>query len=489
MKPTAGFVKGTVREMVEQKRKVDFTQGKLFFKILWFILPIVATNLLQAFYSSADMMIVSLSADANAVGAVGTTTSFISLIVHAFIGFSVGANVVVARNIGAGDESGRKKAIHTALLIAVFFGVVGAVVGAGISRAVLMAMGNRGSLLELGVRYTYFYFLGVPFLALTNYLIAIFRAKGDSKTPLTVLLFAGLVNVGLDLFFVLALKTSVEGVAVATVIANVFSCLVLLIKLKKTGDFSFKSLKIELKALKDIIFIGFPAAIQGTLAYFSNMLIQSSIVTVNNLVCSPDSDYQAVVNGCAAGRSLSHFVHTAQNGVYQGVITFTSQNIGANKPKRVYKIMSICCLFTTSIGLSLAMLIFLFKAPLLALYGVTVGTAGSLQSIAYQAATTHLLFVCLPYFLNGLLEVGIGTLRGMGKSTLSMILSFVGVCVLRILWILVVFPLRQTLEVVYICYPITWIITAIAVFVCVFALLNQKIKLNEVKNESSNVGK
>lgn len=462
--------------MVAQKAKADFTQGKLFLKILWFVLPIVATNLLQTFYNAADMMVVSLSSEANAVGAVGTSASFTHLIVNIFIGFSVGANVVVARNIGADDEEGKQKSIHTALIIGLFFGLVGAGVGIAVSRMVLTAMGNTGSLLALSVKYTRFYFAGVPFLALTNYLIAIFRAKGDSKTPLIVLSLAGLVNVGLNLVFVLVFKMSVEGVALATSIANLLSFIVLLTKLKKDGDFSLKHLKVEMKAFKDIVFIGVPAALQGAIVSLSNMLIQSSIVTVNNNVCPQGSNYQPVVSGCAAGSNLSAFVYTAQNAVYQGAITFTSQNIGANKPKRVYRIMGVCCLLSTLVGISLATPIFLCRAPLLALYGVPVGAVGSLEEIAFNVATTQLSFVCVPYFLCGIMEVGSGALRGMGKSTLSMVLMLVGSCLLRVVWLLTVFPLKQTLEMVYICYPMTWIITSIAMFVCAFAVLKKKIK-------------
>lgn len=465
--------------MVAQKQKVDFTQGKLFAKIFWFVLPIVVTNLLQTFYNAADMMVVSLSSETNAVGAVGTTSSFIHLIVNVFIGFSVGANVVVARNIGAGDEMGKQKAIHTALLIGLFFGIVGAGVGIAISRWVLTVMGTTGNLLDLAVKYTYFYFAGVPFLAVTNYLIAIFRAKGDSKTPLVVLSLAGLVNVGLNLLFVLAFKLSVEGVALATAIANLLSFIVLLVKLKKDGDFSFKQLKVNKKALKDIVFIGLPAAIQGAIISLSNILIQSSIVTVNNNVCPLDSTYQPVVNGCAAGSNLSNFVYTAQNAVYQGAITFTSQNMGANKPRRVYKIMGICCLLSSMFGIFLATTIFLLRVPLLSLYGVPVGEVGSLEELAFNAATTQLLFVCLPYFLCGIMEVGSGALRGMGKSTLSMILMLVGSCLLRVVWLLTVFPLKQTLEMVYICYPVTWILTSIAMFICAFVNIRKKIKYGE----------
>ncbi|MBQ8657941.1 MAG: MATE family efflux transporter [Clostridia bacterium] len=466
--------------MTKTKNKISFTEGKLFSKILLFVLPIVATNLLQTLYNAADMMVVSLSDEVNAVGAVGTTGSFVSLIVNIFIGFSVGANVVVARYIGAGEKEKARRAAHTALLVGLFFGVVGAAIGASVSRLVLKAMGNTGNLLDLAVKYTYFYFAGVPFLALTNYLIAIFRAKGDSKTPLIVLALAGLLNVGLNLFFVLALGMSVEGVALATSISNLVSFLALLWKLARDKEglaFSFKLLKLHKKELKDIVYIGFPSALQSTLFCISNMLIQSSIVTVNNAVSPPESKYQPVVNGCAAGTNISNFVYTAQNAVYQGALTFTSQNIGANKPKRVYPIIGCCCAIVSVIGICLSSLIFLFKDPLLALYGVVDGAEGSLEAIAMEAATTQLIYNNLPYFLCGIMEVGSGVLRGLGNSVSSMVISLVGSCLLRVVWLLTVFPAYPTIATIYLCYPITWALTATVLHSCAILVIRRKIKL------------
>ncbi len=465
--------------MTAEKKKVDFTQGKIFPMLILFVLPIVATNLLQMFYNAADMMAVSLSHEANAVGAIGTTTSFVHLIVNVFIGFSVGANVVVAKHIGANDKEKTQRAVHTSLIMAVIFGVVGAGLGIAVSRPILQAMGNTGSLLDLAVKYTYIYFAGVPFLALTNYLIAIFRAKGDAKTPLIVLSLAGLVNVGLNLFFVLVAKLSVEGVAIATATANLLSFVVLLIKLRKDKDFttfSFKRLKIERKSFGEIIRIGLPAAIQGGLFSLSNMLIQSSIVTVNNNLCPAGIDYQPVVNGSAAAGNLEGFVYTSMNAVYQGAITFTSQNMGAKKPERVKPIMYNCFLLTTLIGVLMGAFVLLLKAPLLSLYGVIAGAEGSVEALAMQSATIRLWIVCAPYFLCGTMEVCTGVLRGLGKSLTSTVIALVGSCLLRVVWLLTVFPARQTLQTVFMCYPITWTLTTLTGFVVIQMLLKRIIK-------------
>ncbi len=465
-----------------QKKKMDFTEGKVFFKLLRFILPIIATNLLQMFYNAADMMVVSLSHEQNAVGAIGTTGSFINLILNIFIGFSVGANVVVAREVGAKNKEKAQNAVHTALLMAVIFGAIGVAIGLAVSRPVLRLMGNSGNLLELAVRYTYIYFLGVPFLALTNYLIAIFRAKGDSKTPLVVLTCAGLLNVGMNLFFVLVAGLSVEGVAIATALANVASCVIMLIKLHKDQDyttFSFKRLKIERKAFRDIVVNGVPAGIQGALFSLSNMLIQSSIVTVNNQLVPAGSEYAPVVNGSAAAGNIEGFVYTAMNAVYQGAITVTSQNIGAKKAKRVKRILYSCLLAVFSVGVIMSGLAYLLRYPLLGLYGVKGGAEGSVEALALKAAITRFNIIVLTYFLCGLMDVCSGVLRGMGKAIVSTVISLVGACLLRVIWLWTVFPAYPTLEIIFISYPITWVITAVCAFIMIQFLLKKLIKAQE----------
>ncbi len=455
--------------MVKVRKETSFTEGGIFFKLLMFILPVVATNLLQAFYNAADMIVVSFSAEENAVGAIGTTTAFINLIVNIFIGFSVGANVVVARQIGARNREQTQKAVHTSLLMAVIFGILGMVMGLVTAKPVMAWMGNTGSLLTLAVRYTYIYFAGVPFLALTNFLIAIFRAKGDSRTPLLVLMLAGLLNVCLNFFFVLGLGLSVEGVAIATAASNIFSTVVLLGKLKKDRDdthFSWKKLGLDKQAFWDITINGVPAGIQGALFSLSNMLIQSSVVQVNNTLC-PDSSYAPVVDGNAAATNLEGFVYTAMNAVYQGAITFTSQNVGAGKPRRIYRVLYMSLGIVTCIGALFSGLVYLLREPLLQLYGVVPAGAGSLQQLAFETAQTRFRYICLVYFMCGCMDVCSGTLRGLGKSVTAMLISLVGACLLRLLWIWTVFPMYPTLDTVYFSYPVSWILTGLTAFILI----------------------
>jgi len=473
--------------MVNARSNTQFTEGKIFDKLLFFVLPIVATNLLQMFYNAADMMVVSLSSESNAVGAIGTTTSFLHLVVNLFIGFSIGANVVVARGVGANDRAQVQKAVHTSLIMALLFGVRGGGIGFAVSQAVLTGMGNTGNLLELAVTYSRVYFCGVPFLALTNYLSAIFRAKGDAKTPLIALSIAGLINVLLNLFFVLVLGMSVEGVALATMSANVLSFLILLWKLAKDKDFttfSFKELRVDKASFLEIVRIGLPAGIQGALFSISNMLIQSSIVSVNNAVVPVGTKYQPIVNGNAASANLEGFVYTAMNAVQQGAVTFTGQNMGAEKPERVKPILYNCFLLSLMIGISMSAIVLLFKTPLLGLYGVKAGGEGSLERLAFEAANLRLWMICAPYFLCGLMDDCTGVLRGLGKSLLSTVIALIGSCLLRVVWIWTVFPLTPTLETVFVCYPITWTLTTAVSFAVILVLLKKQLNNKKTSTEA-----
>ncbi len=463
--------------MEKIKRKVDFTEGKVFLKILLFVLPIVATNLLQSFYNAADMMVVSLSADgSNAVGAIGTTNSFIHLVVNVFIGFSVGANVVVAREVGAKDRESVQRAVHTSLLMAVIFGIGGMALGLALTKPVLSAVGNSGKLLTLSVRYTVLYMLGVPFLALTNFLMAIFRAKGDAKTPLVVLMLAGLLNVGMNFFFVLVCDMSVEGVAIATALSNAASTVILLVKLQRDQDdatFSFRRLKIDRSAFRDIVRNGLPAGIQGALFSLSNIFIQSSIVRMDNLLKPTGTEATPVVNGNAAATNLENFIFTAMNAVYQGAITFTSQNVGAKKPERVKRITYSALAIVVAIGMSLSGTVYLLKTPLLGLYGVKDGAVGSVENLAWTSAVTRFRYICLVYFTCGSMDVLSGVLRGLGKSFTSMTISLIGACLLRLVWVWLIFPRYLTLDSIFISYPISWVLTLVATFIVIQVVLKK----------------
>ena len=457
-------------KLKSRNKTMDLTEGPLLSKMIRFVLPLMATNFLQTFYNAADMMVVSLSSETNAVGAIGATGSLTTLIVNLFMGFAVGTNILVARYLGAKDHERVKKTVHTSILMSLIFGGVAVIIGLLASRLILRMMGADGKILDLATLYTKIYFCGAPFLAATNYLSAIFRAKGDTETPLMVLSVSGIINVLLNLLFVLGLGMSVEGVAIATAIANLLSSLTLFFILSKDDGLckvSFDKLKIDGGAFAGIVREGLPAGIQGSLFSFSNIIMQSSVFRVNNALVGAASEYAPVVNGAAATANLESFINTAINSIYQSTITFTSQNFGAKKYKRIKKIMVTSALFSMGIGVAISGLMIIFRAPMLSLYGVKDGIEGSMDQLAFRAALTRMVCVTAPYFLLGFMNVTTGVMRGLGKTMTSTVISLIGACLLRIFWIYSVFeffpPLDPfpTLAMVYLSFPITWIITGV----------------------------
>lgn len=452
------------------------TEGPLFSKILIFVLPMMATNLLQVAYNAADMMVVSLSSEANSVGAIGLTGPFVNLILNLFIGFAVGANVVIAKHIGAKEGGLASRVVHSSLILAVILGVFGCLIGLLVSRPVLALLGAEGNLLDLATLYTRVYFLGAPFVALTNYAVAIFRAKGDTKTPLYILTASGLVNVILNLIFVLIFGMSVDGVALATVISNVMSSVLLILCLSRSDDdcrFEWKKLGMDRRSLRDIIRVGLPAGIQSALFSFSNMMIQSSILRVNDIL-APGSVYEPVVDANAAVSNLNGFIYTATNSVCQASVAFTSQNVGAGRYDRVKKVLINCYAITITVGLIASSLIMILNRPLLSLYGIHDGEG--LAAIAYESAMIKMSCETLPYFILAFMEVGCGVLRGLGRSMTSAVVSLIGACLLRVVWLLTVFEYFLTLESIYISYPVSWFITGAVALVMVLSVLRREEK-------------
>lgn len=429
----------------------NLLEGPLLPKIIAFVLPLMITNLLQMFYSAADMVVVGMSDVEGALGAIGTTGSMINMILNIFMGFSVGAGVTVAHNIGAGDRIATKKAVHTSLIIALIMGIVGTVIGLFISRPILVLLGDEGHILELATLYTRIYFLGAPFLSLANYMISILRATGDTKTPLYILSFTGLLNVALNLFFVLVCGMSVDGVALATVIANAVSAVLLAIRLHNDEGwirFDVADLRVDRKALGEIVRVGLPSGLQGALFSFSVMLIQSAIISVNNTVCPGGSD---IIDGAAAAGSIEGFAYVLVNAVTQAAITFTSQYYGAKKYRQLGHVVFVIQGVSVAIASLAALVIVGLRIPLSSLYVST--------PLALEASSQRLIYTIGPYCLLALMDTGSGFLRGLGKSLASTVISLTGSCLLRVFWIAFIFPAYPTLEVVYLSFPISWLLT------------------------------
>ena len=453
------------------------TEGPILRKMLLFMLPMMATNLLQILYNAADVMIAGLSSNQNAIGAVGSSGVFLSLITNIFIGFSVGADVVIARSVGAKNAERTSKAVHTAIFMSMLFGILGGAVGIAISRPMLVAMKYTGELLELSLIYCTIFLISLPFVSLTNFLAAIFRAKGDSKTPLYVLSATGLLNVLLNLLFVLGLNMTVEGVGIATAVSSATSATIMFIILSREDGpcrISLKKIRPSKREFFDIFHIGFPSGIQNSFFAVSSMLIQSSIIRVDAMIAPGVNAYSPVVRGDSAAANIENLAFAFINAVAQAAGTFTGQNVGIGDYRRVKKVLFTASLLSVVFAASASALIIVFSAPLLSLYGVQNG-ADFLAKTAYETAMIRLWFRCAPLFLISLMNTTAGVLRGLGKSVTAAAIAFVGTCVFRVAWILTVFEHFKTLESIYISYPISWILNIIAILFVVLITLRKKI--------------
>ncbi len=450
------------------KKAIEFTEGKILGKMIVFILPIIVTNFLQMFYNIADTVIVSLSAEKDAVGAVGITSPLLGFILNFITGTTVGINVVVAKYLGSKNDEDVSKSIHTSFMFMLILGGLATVLGLSFSKPILVLMGGREEFLELAVRYTRVYFLGTPFVALVNWGAAILRANGDNQTALKILSFSGITNVVLNLVFVLFLKMSVEGVAIATVVSNVVSFFFIfrhLLKQEGALKFSFKKIKIHKDVLFRILRIGVPAALEGMVISTSDMMVQSALIRVNNLMTPIGSAFQPVIKGSVAHSSLEGFIGTCTGSVATAIVVFVAQNSGAEKYDRVKRTINIGYLLMLMFTVVPVVLLTILRKPLLSLYDVVPGVEGSLEQIAYQTAMTKIKIVWIPFFIISSASVGSGALRGMGYSMLVTIINLSGVVAFRIIWINTVFNAYPTLEILLLCYPLSSLLMSIAFFI------------------------
>lgn len=453
---------------IAKLKDTDLLNGPILSKIFAFVLPMLATNLLQNFYNAADMITVGLSHVDGAIGAIGTTSAMVNCILNLFTGFAVGANVMVARSIGERSPEKTSQAVHTSMVVGAVSGLCAMAFGLLFSRKILELLGDQGHILELADLYTKIYFLGVPFISMTNFLISIFRAKGDTKTPLIVLTLTGLLNVALNLVFVLFCNMSVDGVALATAISNLASMIVLawiLAKDKGWCHLQIKKIRAEKNALKGIIYNGLPAGIQGILFSLSNMIIQSSIIGINNTQCPGGSD---IIDGNAAGASIESFAYVGTNSVCQAAVTFTSQHYGAHKFKRVGKVIRDCYLVSFLISETLAITMLIFRYPLASIYVSA--------PLAQQTAVTRIVYMLSAYFTLAAMDTGSGIVRGLNRSIISTITSLIGTCAFRIIWIATVVHAHPTLSLIYLSYPLSWTITGLCHFLVAMYVRSKMLK-------------
>ena len=431
----------------KQGYSMDMVHGPLAGKLLLFALPLMLSSLLQLLFNAADVVVVGRYAGEAALAAVGSNTSLINLLVNIFIGFSVGTNVTVARDIGAGREDDVRKSVHTSITLSLLSGLALALLGNLLARQLLVWTSSPEEVIGLSTIYLRIYFCGMPANMLYNFGAAILRAQGDTRRPLYFLAIAGVTNVALNLVFVIPMQMSVAGVALATIISQYISAaLVLLCLMRDQGvlHLDLRSLTLDKRVIRRICQVGLPAGFQGMVFSLSNVVIQSSINSFNST---------AIVAGSSASANIEGFVYAGMNALYQTNLTFTSQNYGAGECKRVDRTALLCQVYVIIIGLVRGNRAAYFGHTLAAIYAPG-------KEAVIQEAMLRLRYVCSLYFLCGIMDTMVGVLRGLGYSVVPMVVSMVGACGTRLVWVATVFQVYHTPTVLYISYPVSWFITA-----------------------------
>ncbi|WP_449073876.1 MATE family efflux transporter [Ruminococcus sp.] len=454
-----------------KKQKLDMLNGSIWNKLPVFALPIAATGILEQLFNASDIAIVGNFAQTDktaAVAAVGANSPIIGLILNLFIGIALGANVVIANAIGRDDRQTVQKAVHTSMVVSVIGGVLVAIIGEIIAEPLLTALNVPNDVLELALLYLRIYFLGMPVILLYNFEAAIFRSIGETKMPLIALTLSGILNVLFNLFFVIVLKMSVNGVATATVLANVVSAGILYIKLVKSDKYikvEFKKLRIDGKVFAKIMQIGLPAGIQSAVFAVANIVIQGAINSLGTVVIAASS----------AAFNIEIIAYNVMNSFSQACTTFVGQNFGANKLDRCKKTLFLC-LIEDAIASGTAILIVLITGKfLLSIFN----NNPEVIEIGY----TRLVIIFIAYIFSMLYEVMSGYLRGFGFSLVPAILTTVGVCVLRIIWINTVFPANRTFVTIMTAYPVSLATTAVLIFIALIIYRPSKRFANKGKEK------
>lgn len=436
-----------------KKYVIDMCSGPIVSRLLMFTGPLILSHILQLLFNAADVIVVGKYAGDNSLAAVGSVGPVTNLMINLFIGISIGANVMASRYYGAGDEKRFKLTTHTSTFVSLIGGVVLAVIGFTSAKQILTWMSSPPEVIDLATLYLRIYFLGMPAQLLYNFGSAILRAVGDTKRPMYYLTFAGVINVILNLIFVIFMHMDVAGVALATIISQTISAMLImrcLIREEGMLKLNFRELKVDRPTLIRIIQIGLPASLQGMTFSLSNIIIQASV----------NSFGATIVAGNSAAQNLEGFVYVAMNSFYQACLSFVSQNVGARKFERINKITVRAVICVTITGLVLGNLGYIFGYGLLNLY--------TDSRAVMDAGMVRMLYILCPYCLCGMMDVMVGAIRGLGYSIMPMIVSLLGACGLRLFWIFTFFQLPQfhTPQNLYVTYPVSWTITFSTHVIC-----------------------
>ena len=452
------------------KKNISIIEGHVLPNMIKYALPIMFANVLQLFYSSADMMILSnFCADSNARGSVGCTGALINLIFGVFIGLGAGVSVTLAQSIGAGDKEKSSKVVHTAFCLAVVLGAFVTVFGILMTEPLLKLNNTLPDFFDGASLYVKIFFCGSIANMIYNFFSGILRSRGDTVRPLIFSMVGGVVNVALNFIFVKFFAMGVEGVAIATIISQFISAALVIRHMCKLDDecrLDFKKLAFDIPSLKQLIKIGLPAGVQGSLFSLSNMVLQWGY---NSLGVA------AIVNANSAAMYIDGYIYNILNSFYHTCLTFCSQNFGAKRFDRVKKVCYWGVSLASVIGLLMGVAVVVFAKPLLSVFNVTD------EELGY--ATTRLIIIGLPYFLCGIMEVGSALLRSIGHSFKALIVTFIGSCVLRVAWVFTVFASFAKIEILYLSYPISWFVTAATLLLMFFFSYKQekKMLINELK--------
>ncbi len=448
--------------MNKNKYEIDMCNGSIMDKLISFALPLMLSGILQLMFNAVDIIVVGHFSSSQALAAVGSTTALINVFVNLFIGVSLGTNVLAARCYAAGKDKEMSEVVHTSILFALISGIVMAIIGVLLAKPALQLMQTPADVIDQSALYMRIYFLGMPFFMLYNYGAAVLRAVGDTKRPLMYLILSGIVNTLLNLFLVIVFRLAVAGVAISTIIAQCISCILILNCLRKSESsykLTFSGLSIKWVYLRQIFQVGIPAGIQSTVINFSNALLQSSV----------NSFGSTAMAGYTAANNILGFLYASVNAVTQACMSFTSQNFGVGKYKRVDLVLRDCMILTVGVSLVLGGGAYLFGNEVLRIY--------TNDSEVVRCGVEILSITTVPYFLCGIMDLFPGSLRGMGYSTVPMILSVVGTVGMRIFWIYRVFPFHRSLYVLFISYPASWtftIIMQVICFICVRKIVNRR---------------
>ena len=442
-------------------RTLDMTQGPIFSQVIFFALPIMLSGILQLLFNAADTIVVGRFAGNQALAAVGSVGSLNNLIISLFIGLSVGANVLVARYTGSKNGEAVSQTVHTSVLLSVLGGLLLTVIGVALAKPLLAIMGSPEDVIDLAVLYVRILFIGMPVQMLYNFCAAILRAVGDTKRPLYFLTIAGVINVVLNLIFVVGFHMSVAGVALATILSQAVSAVLVvrcLMGMDGPTRLYLRRLRIYPGKLREIIRIGLPAGVQSSVFSLSNVVIQSSVNSFGSIV----------IAGNAASSNVGSFIYQAMNTFQQAVTCFASQNVGARKPRRIFAAMKASMVWAILVGVILGALSCVFGKPLLSMY--------SSDPAVIAAGMERQLIVCAPYFLCGMMDVMTGALRGIGYSILPMAVSILGACVFRIVWVVTIFRAIPTLRCLMVSYPVSWLLTFIALVIFFHLVWTRRVK-------------